>query len=271
MKKLLFVATAALCATVFGAIESTNVVGYQGLQSNASRNTMIAPTFLSVGSTAGCKLSDLKVIGYEAPELVDEDWEGGCTGGDFILNFLQNTGSAAATYYWIDNGILPAGWYASALGEAISGGAESVSIKAGTALWIRGSGMKLQSAGAVSKLDVAFETNTARNTAVGNSTPVALTLNDLTVTGYDEAELVDEDWEGGCTGGDFILNFLQNTGAAEATYYWIDNGVLPAGWYASALGDPIEGGADNVQIPAGKGMWIRGTGLTLNIPAPEGL
>lgn len=44
MKKLLFVATASLCATVFGAIESSNVVGYQ-LIKVPTGYTLFTPTF----------------------------------------------------------------------------------------------------------------------------------------------------------------------------------------------------------------------------------
>ena len=98
------------------------------------------------------------------------------------------------------------------------------------------------------------------------------TLADLTVTGYD-APVYDEEEEelisGGVIGGQFLLRFLNSSGIAEARYYWIDDGEHAAGWYSSVGGDPISGGAASVSIPAGKGMWIAGSGLTLNIPAPE--
>ena len=271
MKKLMFAAVAVLGLSAFAAIESSNVVGYQSIAANAKRYTMMAPTFIAVGSEAGCTLANLKVVGYEPAELVDEEWEGGCTGGDFVINFLQNTGVAEASYYWIDDGETGPGWFASAGGAAIPGGAGSVSVPAGFSVWTKGTGLALQTSGAVNKNDVEFTTNAKRYTALGNGTPVQLTLNDLTVTGYDAAELVDEEWEGGCTGGDFVVNFLQNTGVAEASYYWIDDGETGPGWFASAGGAAIPGGASSVQVPAGKGMWVKGSGLKLNIPAPAGL
>ena len=252
----------------------TSIVGYQGQTANATRNTMMAPTFLNVGSTTGCTLADLSVTGYEKPVLIDEEegeYEGGCAGGDFILQFLNNNGTVAARYYWIDDGETTPGWYSSALGAAIDGGASSVAIKAGVASWVIGSGMTLQSAGAVNTKDVALPMNATRNTAAGNCMPIDLTLAKLTVDGYEEPVLVDEEegeYEGGCAGGDFIIQFLNNNGTVAARYYWIDDGETTPGWYSSALGAAIDGGATSIAIPAGKGAWIIGTGKTLNIPAP---
>ena len=271
MKKLMFAAVAVLGLSAFAAIESSNIVGYQGLQANATRQTMIAPTFLGVGNAEGCTLADLKVTGYEAPELVDDEWEGGCGGGDFILQFLNPNGTIAARYYWVDDGDVGPGWFATGGGVAIAGGAESVEINAGMALWVKGSGMKLQAAGAVNKADVEYVTNSSRQTAVGNATPVTLTLGDLAVAGYEEPELVDDEWEGGCGGGDFILQFLNPNGTVAARYYWVDDGDVGPGWFATGGGVAIDGGAESVEIPAGKGLWVKGSGMTLVIPAPAGL
>jgi hypothetical protein len=273
MKKLMTIAAAALCSTVMAdAVESANIVGYSQQTANATRNTMMAPTFLNAESATGCKLSDLSVTGYDAPVWMEEDeyFEGGCAGGQFVLQFLNNNGSVAARYYWIDDGDNAAGWYASAVADAIEGGASSVTIPAGTAAWTLGSGKKLQSAGAVNNSDVAFKMNASRNTAAGNCMPVDLKLSQLTVTGYDAPEWMEEDeyFEGGCAGGQFVLQFLNNDGSVAGRYYWIDDGDNAAGWYASAVADAIEGGAEAVNIPAGKGAWVIGSGKVLNIPAP---
>ena len=140
MKKLMFVAAAAFCGTVFG-LESANVVGYAQQTANATRNTMMAPTFLSVDSATGCKLSDLSVTGYDAPELnEDDEYEGGCSLGDFILQFLNSNGSVAARYYWIDDGETAPGWYTQT-GAKVD--ATKVDVAAGKGAWIYGSGMTL--------------------------------------------------------------------------------------------------------------------------------
>ena len=143
MKKLIFAAAAVAGMGAF-ALESANVVGYSTQTANATRNTMMAPTFLSVDSATGCKLSDLTVTGYDAPELnEDDEFEGGCAGGEFILQFLNNNGTVASRYYWIDDGDSAPGWYATMGAAAIEGGAESVKIPAGKGAWVVGSGKKL--------------------------------------------------------------------------------------------------------------------------------
>ena len=120
-------------------------MGYAQNAANASGNTMMAPTFLSVNSETGCTLADLSVAGYDAPTWNedDEEFEGGCSGGDFVLNFLSSSGTVASRYYWIDDGETGPGWYATNGGKAIDGGATSVAFNAGQGVWIRGGGMYL--------------------------------------------------------------------------------------------------------------------------------
>ena len=233
----------------------------------------MTPNFLNVNSATGCKLSDLSVTGYDAPVWNEEDecYDNGCQGADFVLQFLNNNGSIADKYYWLDNGEMPAGWYADMDGGAIEGGASSVNIPAGTAAWVIGTGKKLQVAGQVNMFDVAKTMNATRNTAVGNCMPIDIKLSHLTVTGYDAPEWNEEDecYDSGCQGADFVLQFLNNDGSIADKYYWLDNGEMPAGWYADMDGGAIDGGAGSVNIPSGKGAWIIGSGKTLNIPAPE--
>lgn len=144
-KQIISMTAVAAMAGAALAVESKNVVGFQENTANASGNTMMAPTFLTVGSETGCTLADLTVTGYDAPTWNDEDeeYEGGCAGGEFILSLLNPNGSYAARYYWIDNGDVGPGWFSSALGATISGGASSVSIPAGQGLWVLGRGMTL--------------------------------------------------------------------------------------------------------------------------------
>ena len=150
-------------------------------------------------------------------------------------------------------------------------GASSGAVSSGHAVWVLGRGMTPQTAGQVNTSDVAKKTNSAGNTPVGNCMPIDHTLAKLTVTGYDPAEWNedDEEFEGGCAGGDFILNFLTSSGTLDARYYWIDDGETGPGWYATALGGAIAGGATSVNFPAGQGVWVLGRGMYLNIPAPE--
>jgi hypothetical protein len=250
-------------------LASANIVGYQNLDSATSGFSMISPTFLSVNSTDGsCTLADLKVTGYSAPvfDEEEEEWTGGCA-GRFYLQFLDAYGQTSATYRWYDNGEKAAGWY-TATGAAIAGGASSVTIKAGQAVWCQGFGYKLVTSGSVNLSEISKKTETTGFTPIGNGFPVDVTLADLTVTGYsapvfDEEE---EEWTGGCAGR-FYLQFLDAYGQTSATYRWYDNGEKAAGWY-TATGAAITGGASSVKIKAGQGVWIQGAGYTLKITSP---
>lgn len=237
---------------------------------NTKGATMTAGSFAAVTAANGsCTLADFTVSGYDAPtwDEEEEEWVDGCA-GEFNIQFLSSSGTTEATYKWYDNGEKAAGWY-DRNGNAIEGGAASVTIAAGQAMWVTGRGYKLTSAGAVNELDIAFPTRSKGASAVGNATPVDLTLGKLTVTGYtapnyDEEE---EEWVDGCA-GEFNIQFLTSSGTTETTYKWYDNGEKTPGWY-DRNGNAIEGGATSVAIPAGKGMWVTGRGYTLNIPAPE--
>ena len=270
MKKLMIAATAAFCGTVFG-LESANVVGYQNLETTASGSKMIAPTFLTVASSQST-LADLSVTGYDTPVYDPdmEETEGGCMGGQFVVQILNGNGTTKASYYWIDDDNGHKGWYADRTGAAIEGGAASVKINPGEALWTIGKGYNLVSAGQVSDADIVCNTTVSGSVAVGNGTPASLTLNDLVVTGYD-TPVYDpdmEETEGGCMGGQFVVQFLNTNGTTKDSYYWIDDDNGHKGWYADRTGAAIKDGAGSVAIPAGQGLWVVGKGLTLRIPAP---
>ncbi len=262
MKKLIFAAAAVAGMGAF-ALESANVVGYADQTANAKRNTMMTPNFLNIDSTTGCKLSDLKVTGYDAPALnEDDEYEGGCGHGEFVLQFLANNGAISSRYYWVDDGETGPAWY-DRTANLIT---EEVPINAGVSAWVIGSGYSLQSSGSVNTKDVAFKMNDKRQTAAGNCMPVDLTLAKLTVSGYEAPALnEDDEYEGGCGHGEFVLQFLKNDGSIESRYYWVDDGETGPAW-CDRSGAVID--ATKVPVPAGKGAWIIGSGYTLNIPAP---
>ena len=105
-----------------------------------------------------------------------------------------------------------------------------------------------------------------------------VSLAELKVTGYTPPK-----WEkvgkaymnvDGCTGLMFMMQTLTTSGSMDKQYVWLDymtsaTDKVGPGWFADANATPIEGGADKVSIPAGYGLWISGSGLTLAIPAPE--
>lgn len=248
-------------------------MGYANLSTTKSGAKMIAPTFLQVASSTGCTLADLSVTGYDTPVYDPEmdETDGGCLGGHFVVQILNGNGSTKAAYYWIDDDNGHKGWYATMGGAEIDGGASSVSLNAGQSLWTAGRGYSLVSSGQVGTADIVFTTTSSGAVALGNGTPVDLTLNKLYVTGYKTPVYDPEmdETDGGCLGGHFVVQFLTTSGATSASYYWIDDDNGHNGWYGSMGGSAIEDGASSVSIPAGQGLWVAGRGYSLRIPAPE--
>ena len=262
-------------------------MGYQELESSESGLRMLTPTFLNVGESNKVTLADIKVTGYNAPwwdtsgkRPTNKD---GCTGSKFSVQTLTTQGTTENTYYWLDymtgaETKVGPGWFSSPAGSPIEGGEGSVELAAGKSLWIQGSGLSLQPTGAVNPFDIEAKTSDSGLVALGNCTPVDLKLSDLTVTGY-KAPWWDTSGKrptnkDGCTGSKFSIQTLTTQGTTENTYYWLDymtgaETKVGPGWFASPAGSPIEGGADKIAIPAGKGLWIQGSGLSLIIPAPE--
>ena len=262
-------------------------MGYQALEASESGLRMLTPTFLKVSESNKVSLAELKVTGYEPPQWTGSGKsahnEGGCTGGKFVVQLLNTQGIAEKDYYWIEyyknaTTKVGPGWFADPSATPIEGGEGSVELDAGKALWIQGSGLSLQPTGALNPFDIEVKTADSGLVPVGNCTPVDLTLNDLTVTGYAPPQWTGSGKsahnEGGCTGGKFVVQLLDTQGVAERDYYWIEyyknaTTKVGPGWFADPSASPIEGGADKVEIPAGKGLWIQGSGLKLVIPAPE--
>ena len=247
------------------------MVGYQELDTDATGKKMVVPTFVKADGGGQFALSDLKVAGYTAPTLnAKGKWVNGCQANKFILEKLTTTGTREVAYHWLDNGTVGPGWFADATGATIEGGAESVKFDAGTGFWTFGSNFNLVPAGAVNDQDVEFITDTTGKVAVGNSSPVDLTLADLTVTGYTAPSLnAKGKWVNGCQANKFILEKLTTTGTRDVAYHWLDNGTVGPGWFADATGTAIEGGAESVVIPAGQGFWTFGSGFKIVFPAPE--
>lgn len=251
MKKLIF-AVAGLCAAVGYGVESANIVGYQTQNTAGTGFAMKSASFTSVGATDGSStLADIKIGGYEA---YDEDTDEGGTTGDFSIQFLNGSGKTTATYRWIDDDT-ETGWKYN--GSIID--ASTVALPSGGAVWTKGAGLTMTSAGAVSDADTVVKTEPTGFQAVGNTTPVDVTLADLAVTGYDP---YDEDTDEGGTTGDFSIQVLNAQGKTTATYRWIDDDT-ETGWKYN--GDIID--ATTVTIPAGTGVWVKGSGLTLTIPS----
>ena len=214
---------------------------------------MKAASFATVGATDGsATLADIKITGYDP---YDEEEDEGGTSGDFYIQFLNASGKMTAMYEWFDDDV-KTGW--------VSGGslvdASTVKLPAAGAIWTKGAGLSMTSSGAVPDADIVKNFASSGFEAVGNTTPVDITLADLAVTGYDP---YDEEEDEGGTSGDFYIQFLNASGKMTAMYEWFDDDVK-TGWVSGG----VVVDATKVTIPAGTGVWVKGAGLTLTIPSP---
>ena len=262
-------------------------MGYQELETTSSGNVLIAPTFLKVSESNKVSLAELKVAGYTPPEWKQSGkaWMnvGGCTGASFMMQTLTASGLSDQSYVWLDymtsaSTKVGPGWFADANATPIPGGEGSIILDAGKAFWIKGSGYSLQPAGGVNPFDVEYKTPASGNVAIGNCMPVGTKLSDLTVTGYTPPEWKQSGkaWMnvGGCTGASFMIQTLTTSGRSEDSFVWLDymtgaETKVGPGWFADANATPIEGGADMIILDPGKGLWVKGSGYSLIVPAPE--
>ena len=215
-------------------------------------------------------------------------WVGGITPPAFEVKILQANGSAEKTYYWKYARVGTQSVYEDiACWVKYEGGAFvdltdaelDEKFDAGQAFWIKGAGHSLQPAGRVDKRPVDFPMNAANYTAVGNGTPVELTLGDLSVVPKAGTTFRwSGRWVGGITPPALEVKFLLPNGTADKTYYWKYARVGTQAAYedvacwvkyeGSAFVDVTQEELDEVKIPAGKGLWVKGAGHTLHIPSP---
>ena len=227
------------------------IVGYAQKDTASSGFAMLGAQFEAIGVNDGSStLADLKIGGYEP---YDEETDEGGTSGSFNIQFLTSSGTTEAQYYWYDDDV-KTGWFTKS-GEA----SDSVKIDAAKGFWVRGGGLAVTSAGAVGESDIVITTASSGFRAIANTTPVTLKLSQIAVSGY---EPYDEETDEGGTSGSFNIQFLTSTGTTAAQYYWYDDDIK-TGWF-----DKSGTSANNVEIPAGTGVWVRGGGLTVRIPAP---
>ena len=186
-------------------------------------------------------LTDITVTGYNKEDGTEEE---------VSVQTLNKNGDMVDKYYWYDitdGDDVYYGWLDLASGDFIEPG--EVLFDVGDGLWVDApsSDFKLQSAGQVM---TAAATVTLREgfKMVGNPTPVAVDLTDITVTGYNEEDGTEEE---------VSVQTLNKNGDMVDKYYWYDvtdGDDVYYGWLDLASGDFIEAG--DVEIGAGEALWV---------------
>ena len=237
-----------ICAAVsFADVTSANIVGYaQTTPMNASGYSFIIPTFKDVGAgTATYDLQNIKLIngygdgGTEAIYVYDST--ANLTGDYYYWGTVED--SAGDMDYAVD------GWYNGSYGSEL---VENVTLPIGTGLYLNismfSTGVKVQFAGEVYQ-DVVVQPLAPGYNMIGNSTPIAINLQDIKLDG------------GYGDGGTEAIYVYDSTANLTGDYYYWgtiedsagDMDYAVDGWYNGSYGtDLVEG----VVLQPGQGLYL---------------
>ena len=258
MKKLMTVAAAALCATAFGAIESTNIVGYQTKALNVSGTstsvfTFVAPTFLTVGGETSLKLGDFKLT-YAGNDCTLQN-----------VGLLDRGGAVVAEYYYVNAAAstvesLPVGWYVKAAGAVPGASADETSIPYGQGfvLYNGDDDTKIVFTGAVNTTDATVACEKGIFTFTGNCQPKQYTLGDVALVYAGNDATNKRIWT------------LKPNGGTDEDYYYVSEAAaafegVTVGWYtdttfATPANDVILNPGDGIAVNSGA------AGTTFRVP-----
>ena len=238
MKKLMTtVAACTLAGAVFAQVESVNIVGYQTTAAPAGYS-LYAPPFVSVGSATA--VGSLAAI---TGTFADFD----------TIQFVDANGDVAAVYSWLTvagMGVPADGWYDDAMNAVVlENMPQGLSYLLAT-----GAAVEVLNSGEVNQLAIPV-TAAAGFATVGNGTPTAQMLSDITFTG-------------GITDFDTI-QILDANGDVSAVYSWLTvagMGMPADGWYDDAMS------AVDFSVAPGQGFLLAtGAGCTMTIPSPTAI
>ena len=249
MKKLMFVAAAALCGSLFADVTSANIVGYQN-KTIPALNSMSIPSFSPVGAETATDVTSLKITAADV------------AGGQIQIQTLTSGGATDRTLYWIPEaeaegyGLETEGWY-----DSDEGCPAEKSFEEGEGFCFSNDyegDASVTFSGEVASGATEFPLGPL-NTACGNMTPVDCPIQGIVVT----AE--------GVAGGQIQIQTLTSGGATDRTFYWIPEeeaegyGLEGEGWYDSDEGTPAD-----ISFGPGEGFCVSNDyegDATMTIPA----
>ena len=241
MKKLMFTAAAALCATVGLAIESANTVGYNTTSVAADSWYMVATQFKGVGQTTDVMpVNQLcGVSGIDAVTFANRN------------NGLQiqvYNGTGYTIYYYISDATGATGPVWANTRRPV---ADTVTIPLGSAFWLKtpatvGADASVTVAGEV-KTDAKTKTidvGASEWTQVANPFPTDLTIEMITTTGLTPATFATRN------SGPQIQVY---NGSGYTIYYYISDATGATGPVWANTRRPSTGKIAN----AGQGFWVK--------------
>jgi len=240
MKKVMFAAAVAASMVAFGEITSQNVVGYATTGSVDGYKIMGAQ-FANVGTEKAIDLTDIKITGYEET-----------TEADIKVQQLDEYGRGGQTYSYYDIPGELTGWLDGYDNPVAPG---TVLLQPGDGLWVSSSkdSLGLQTAGEVATTDIAVTLVNGYRMVV-NTTPVAIDLTKIGVTGYAPS-----------TEADVKVQQLDEFGRGGETYSYYDVPGEITGWL-DGYDNPVAEGA--VMIQPGEGIWVSASNEALGLVLP---
>lgn len=208
-------------------IESANTVGYQEIPAPQGAS-MRCPTFRTI-LDASYPLSELKVVGADGM-------------ADVVIQTISSEGLWDGEYYYFteEGWGVPTGWYTDAGGDQL---AEDVVLPQGTALYVssQNNDITFLVAGQVPSGAVAVPFDQGAG-QIGNCTPVAVDLADISVEGADGM-------------ADVTAQTISAEGTWDGEYFYFteEGWGVTTGWYKDAGGDQL---ADDVTLEPGEALYV---------------
>ena len=221
MKKLMFAASAALCATVGLAIESSNIVGYMAKDMASAGYYNYTPMFVGIGG----KDPAVKDIVPSSKEVSD------LSGGGIALLVLDTSRKFARTFAWFteDDFMDVEGWYEGSEEtptEYTLGPGESLQVYAPYQVTLTYAGQVDQSA-------YSFTAPSAGYYMVGNQHATKMAVKAIVPSSTEVADL---------SGGGIALLVLDTSRKFAKTFAWFteDDFMDVDGWYEGSEETPTE-------------------------------
>ncbi len=242
MKKLMFVAAAAIASSAF-CIESANTVGYTTTDFSGKTMVCVGTPFCAVGDGAKFTLSNFTAEGFEF-------------GSDILQTIDPDTADTVDSFVYLDAETYPtmAGWWYDDLSDS----ADDIEFDAGQGFLgaFGGQAVTLRNAGEVSSAPMTFDYSGQTMVVIPNPLPRTATLSEITAEGFE-------------FGSDILQTIDPDTADTVDSYVYLDPVTYPtmAGWWLDDLSDS----ADDVEINPGDGMLgaFGSGGVSLTFPAAQ--
>ena len=247
MKKLMFIAAAALSASVFADIQSSNIVGYMTSDLDGKQYNSVGATFLTVGGTAS-KLGDLTAEGFQYDT-------------DMLQVLSSETAGTIARYTYVtpewdeedfEGDGAAVGWWKKGMEGEDGGSAADVELPVGMGLLGNFPHKKvvLTTAGQVAMGATQIDMTGKQYNMIANFLPKTIKLGDVVADGFQYDT-------------DMLQVLSSETANTIARYTYVtpewdeedfEGDGAAVGWWKKGMEGEDGGSANEIAWPAGSAM-----------------